>query len=69
MTKPSGEVGLLFDAPLIPPVCKLQVINKWLACNARSNLVSGANKTDVQAMSPSTIGKSSSGYSGFKDTE
>lgn len=45
------------------------VINKWLACNARSNLVSGANKTDVQAMSPSTIGKSSSGYSGFKDTE
>ena len=45
------------------------VINKWLACNARSNLVSGSTQSEVQAMSPSTIGKSTSNYSAFKDTE
>ncbi len=46
------------------------LINKWLACNARHNLVTGASsKTEVQAASPSTIGKSTSQYSAFKDTE
>ena len=46
------------------------IINKWLACNARHNLVTGAgSKTETQAASPSTIGKSTSQYSAFKDTE